>query len=307
MSASAPAPKITRGKGIPLIWVVPAIAVAIGLWMAIRELKNLGPEITIEFADGSGIEAGKTTLEYLGVTVGTVEKVALKPRLDGVIVQLRMKRSAENLTAAGSKFWIVHPKIGLSGVSGLETLVSGVRLSVAPGAGPLAKEFVGLDKAPPPDVTDEGRAFILVSDKLGSLTTGSPVTYRELKVGTVEASRLSDDATRVLVRIHIDAPYSDLVRTNTRFWNSGGFTFKLNLFGAQVKDTSLESLIQGGVAFATPDTGPLAPAAGANAHFDLAAEAAPEWLKWAPKIPIQSSDTVVQKASGSPLLPALMK
>jgi paraquat-inducible protein B len=307
MSSSSPAPKISRVKGLPLIWVVPLVAVAIGLWMGIRELKDRGPEVTIEFNDGSGVEVGKTTLEYKGVTAGTVEGVALKPKLDGVIVHLRLKKNAEALAAANSKFWVVHPEIGISGVRGLETLVSGVRINVAPGSGPLTKEFIGLDKAPPPDVTDEGRAFILVTDRLGSLTTGSPVTYRELKVGAVEASRLSDDATRVLVRIHIDAPYADLVRTSTHFWNSGGFTFKLNLFGAQLKDTSLESLIQGGVAFATPETGPLAPAAEANAHFDLAAEADKEWLKWAPKIPIQSADSAVQKPTSSPLLPALMK
>jgi len=304
---SATAPKISRHKSFPLIWVVPATAVAIGLWMGIRELVQRGPEIQIDFADGSGVEAGKTGLDYKGVTVGTVEKVRLKKGLSGVTVSLRLKRDAASLADQGSKFWIVHPEIGFSGVRGLETLVSGVRLNVMPGSGPPTDHFVGLDKSPAPDVTDEGRAFILQTDKLGSLTTGSPVFYRELKVGAVEASRLSDDSTQVLVRIHIDAPYAVLVRTNTRFWNAGGFTFKINLFGAQMKDTSLESLIQGGVAFATPDTGPLAPAAEASALFPLAAEADKDWMKWSPKIPVQSTDSVVAKPASSGILPALIK
>jgi len=307
MSTASPSAKITRQKSFPLIWVVPAIAVAIGLWMGAKELIDRGPEIQIEFADGSGVEAGRTTLEYKGVTVGTVEHLRMKDGLAGVVVSVRLKREAAALAKAGSKFWILHPQIGFSGVSGLDTLVSGVRLNVAPGTGADATHFIGLDKAPPPDVTDEGRAFILQADKLGSLTTGSPVYYRELKVGQVEASRLSDDSTQVLVRVHIDAPYADLVRTSTRFWNAGGFTFKINLFGAQVKDTSLESLIQGGVAFATPEQGPLAPAAAADARFPLAAEAEKEWLTWSPKIPIQSHDSAVQKPNSSGLLPALMK
>jgi paraquat-inducible protein B len=283
------------------------IAVAIGVWMAFRELHDRGPLITIDFADGSGIEAGKTTLDYKGVSAGTVQKVELKKTLDGVTVHLRLRRSAKSLAAADSKFWIVHPEIGFGGVHGLETLVTGVHLNVQPGKGPLATQFTGLDQTPAPDVTDEGRAFILQSDRLGSLTTGAPVFYRELKVGAVEASRLSDDSTSVLIRIHIEAPYVNLVRTNTKFWNTGGFSFKVSLFGAQLKDTSLESLVTGGVAFATSDAEPLGAAADADTHFNLAAEAEKEWMKWSPKIPVKSPESVVEKAPSPGLLPSLIK
>jgi paraquat-inducible protein B len=305
--STAPAPKVSRERGFPLIWIVPVIAVAIGLWMGYKELRDRGPEITIDFADGSGIEAGKTTLEYKGVAAGTVQDVELKRDLEGVTVRLRVKKRAAALAVADSKFWIVHPEIGFSGVHGLETLVTGVRLNVLPGKGAPATHFTGLDKTPAPDVTDEGKSFILQSDRLGSLTTGAPVFYRELKVGAVEASRFSDDSTSVLVRIHIEAPYVDLVRENTKFWNTGGFSFKVSLFGAQLKDTSLESLVTGGVAFATPDTGPLAPAAAADTQFGLAAEADKEWMKWAPKIPIKSPERLVEKTKSPSILPGLIK
>jgi paraquat-inducible protein B len=304
---SAPSPKVTRERRFPLIWIVPLIAAAIGLWMAFSELRNRGPLIAIDFADGSGVEAGKTTLEYKGVSAGTVQKVELKKSLDGVTVHLRLRRSAKALAASDSKFWIVHPEIGFGGVHGLETLVTGVHLNVQPGKGPPATQFTGLDQTPAPDVTDEGRAFILQSDRLGSLTTGAPVFYRELKVGAVEASRLTDDSTGVLIRVHIEAPYVNLVRTNTKFWNTGGFSFKVNLFGAQLKDTSLESLVTGGVAFATPDTEAIAPAAAPDTHFGLAAEADKDWMKWAPKIPVNSPERVVEKPTTPGLLPSLIK
>ncbi|HEY1791662.1 MAG TPA: MlaD family protein [Opitutaceae bacterium] len=303
---SSPDPKRSRRKSLPIIWVVPVIALCIGLWMAYDAVKNLGPKVSIDFSDGSGLEAGKTTLEYKGIAAGTVEDVKYQPGLSGVRVSLRLHREAASLAKAGSKFWIVHPEIGFSGVRGLETLVTGVRINVEPGDGPPTQHFVGLDNPPPPDVTNQGRAFVLRSDKLGSLTTGAPVFYREFKVGDVEASRFSDDATSVLVRIHIDAPYVDLVRANTKFWNAGGFSFKINLLGATLKETSLESLVTGGVAFATPD-GPLAPAAESGAQFDLAAEAQKEWLKWSPKIPVKSPENLVPKAPGNGLIPALMK
>jgi paraquat-inducible protein B len=304
---SSPAPKVSRAPSFSLIWVVPLIAVAVGGWMIFREFFDRGPEITIDFSDGSGVEAGKTTLEYKGVTAGTVKAVELKPGLTGVTVRVRLAKTATSLASEGAQFWIVHPEIGFSGVKGLDTLVTGVRLSVLPGKGPVTKEFRGLDKAPAPDVTDEGRTFILQSDQLGSLTTGAPVFYRELKVGAVEASRLSDDSTSVLIRIHLEGPYVNLVRTNTRFWNTGGFSFKVSLFGAQLKDTSLESLITGGVAFATPDTNPLAPVAANDAEFPLAAEADKDWGKWAPKIPITSPTNVFEPTAKPDVLPSLIK
>jgi paraquat-inducible protein B len=179
---------------------------------------------------------------------------------------------------------------------------------VLPGNGPPEKSFTGLDQPPAPDVTDQGRTFVLQSDRLGSLTTGAPVFYREFKVGAVEASRLSDDSTTVLIRIHLEAPYVDLVRTNSRFWNTGGFSFKVSLFGgAELKDTSLESLITGGVAFASPDTGVLAPAAPNNAQFTLASEPDKDWLKWSPKIPVQSPAPMAEPPPKSGILSELIK
>ncbi|HXC01545.1 MAG TPA: MlaD family protein [Opitutaceae bacterium] len=303
-----PAPKVSRAPAFPLIWVVPLIALAIGGWMGFSELHNRGPEITIDFADGAGVEAGKTVLDYKGVSAGTVEAVELKPGLEGVSIRLRLKKSAASLASTGAQFWIVRPEIGFSGVSGLDTLVSGVHLTVLPGQGPPAEHFTGLDKTPAPDVTDQGRTFILQSDRLGSLTTGAPVFYREFKVGEVEASRLSDDSTTVLIRIHLEAPYVDLVRTSSKFWNTGGFSFKVSLFGgAQLKDTSLESLITGGVAFATPDTGALAPAAPSDAQFTLASEPDPDWLKWSPKIPVKSPALLAQPPAKGGILSEFIK
>jgi paraquat-inducible protein B len=306
--SSPPAPKVSNAPAFPLIWVVPLIALAIGGWMGFRDLHNRGPEITIDFADGSGVEAGKTVLDYKGVSAGTVEVVELKPGLGGVSIRLRLTKSAAALANAGAQFWIVRPEIGFSGVSGLDTLVSGVHLNVLPGKGPPAEHFTGLDKTPAPDVIDQGRTFILESDQLGSLTTGAPVFYREFKVGEVEASQLSDDSTMVLIRIHLEAPYVDLVRTNSKFWNAGGFSFKVSLFGgAQLKDTSLESLITGGVAFATPDVGALAPAAPNDTHFALASEPDKDWLKWSPKIPVKSPTPVAQPPSKAGILSEFIK
>lgn len=294
MSSSPSVPKVSRAPTFPLVWVVPIIAIALGGWMVMRELKNRGPEITIDFEDGSGVASDKTVLEYKGVAVGTVTAVEMKPALDGVTVRVRLDKTAAALARSGALFWIVHPEIGLSGVRGLDTLLTGAKLNVRPGKGSPANRFVGLEKTPPPEISEHGRTFILLSDRLGSLTTGAGIFYREMKVGVVETSRLADDATGVLIRIHIEAPYADLVRTNTRFWNAGGFSFKVGLMGAELKNTSLESLIAGGAAFATPsgENGTLAPSAPEGAVFPLAPEPDKDWAKWTPKIPLKAPEVV---------------
>jgi paraquat-inducible protein B len=298
MSTTPPSPKLSRGRSFPLVWIVPVIAVALGGWMVLRDLKNRGPEITIEFADGSGVAADKTLLEHKGVAVGRVTEVRLKPDLAGVVVRVRLDKTAAALNRAGALFWIVHPEIGLSGIRGLDTLLTGARLNVRPGTGAPVEHFIGLEKTPPPELPAEGKTFLLNADRLGSLTTGAGVFYREMKVGVVETSRLGDDATNVIIRIHIDAPYVELVRANTRFWNAGGFSFKIGLLGAELKNTSLESLISGGVAFATPggDNGSVAPLAAEGTVFQVAAEPDKDWLKWNPRIPLKAPEVVSEPA-----------
>jgi paraquat-inducible protein B len=284
---SSPAtPKVSRSPTIPLVWIVPLLALAVGGWMVFREYRNRGPEITVDFLDGSGVEPRKTTLEHHGVAVGVVSGVKLKPDLSGVAVTIRLDKGATALAVEGSRFWIVNPEIGFSGVRGLDTLLTGARLNVIPGSGAPAVAFHGLEKPPPIENPTDGRAFVLQSDRLGSLSPGAPVFYREVKVGVVETSRLANDAASVLIRIRILTPYVDLVRTSTRFWNSGGLSFKMGLLGAELRSTSMESLFTGGVAFATPDKGDLGTPAPEGTLFRLHPEADKDWLRWQPAIAI---------------------
>lgn len=295
-------PRVSRLPALPLVWIVPLVALAVGGWMVFREFRNRGPEITIEFADGKGVEPRKTTLEYLGVAVGTVTDVKLKEDLNGVLVTLRLDRDATGLAREGAQFWVVHPEIGFSGVRGLETLFTGARINGRPGKGPAAVRFKGLEKAPPVENVEEGRAFVLRADRLGSVSPGAPVFYREVKVGIVETSSLDTDSAGVLIRIRVKNPYVNLVRTNTRFWNAGGVSIKLSLLGAEVKSTSLESLFTGGIAFATPDASPLAPAAPDGTLFTLHHEMDKDWAKWQPRIPITPPNEAPDPPAG-PLAP----
>lgn len=288
---TAPTPHVSRRPALPLIWVVPLLALLIAGWLVARQFRDHGPQIAIEFANGSGLEPDKTQLEFKGVVVGTVKTVTLQPDLRGVVVQVRLTKSGAAIAHEGSLFWIVHPQVSLSGISGLETLVTGVHLRVRPGSGPPAVRFQGLDQPPPIEDRDAGRAFTLHTETLSNVNPGSAVFYRGIKVGSVETTRLSDDATEATIRIRIYTPYVNLVRTNTRFWNAGGIGVTIGLHGVEMQASSLQALFTGGIAFASPEHPSVAPPALDGTEFELYAKPEKEWLQWQPQIQIKPVDT----------------
>lgn len=288
--STPPAPEVTRRRTLPFVWIVPLVALAVGSWLVFREMQRRGPEIVITFENGSGLEPGKTVLEYQGVAVGEVKKVELNPELTGVWVTVQLAKSAAPLAVEGSRFWIVQPKIGFSGVSGLETLLTGVRLGVRPGTGAPATRFKGLKSSPMAESLP-GRHYILHSNVVGSMDPGTAIYYREVKVGMVEAVKMADDASEVLIRVRVHAPYDVLVKPGTKFWNSGGVNMRVGLLGAKIQSTSLESMMSGGLAFATPDAEAGVEPAVEGTHFPLHREPEKAWTEWKPKIPLSPPPT----------------
>ena len=280
----------SRTRGSIYVWLVPLLALAVSAWLIIREFQHHGPLIEIEFFNGAGIEAGKTPLLFKGVVVGQVREVALKPQLDGVIVQVELEDGAKSLAVEGSEFWLSRPEIGFSGVKGLDTLLSGARLIVRAGSGAPATRFKALPRSPAHEGTGPGRSYTLRTPGLGSLRPGTGVYFREVKVGFIEDNRLSPDSTEVLVDFRILEPYHLLVRADSRFWNSGGVSMKIGLLGANVHSDSLESLMSGGVSFATPDESATAAVAPEGTVFELNEHADKAWEKWAPKIPLPTTE-----------------
>lgn len=277
-------PSPAHSRSFSLVWLVPLVALLVSGWLIFREFRKQGQVISIEFVNGTGIQAGKTPLIHMGVVVGLVEKVTLGKKLQGVTVHVELDPSAAPLAVEGSEFWVVQPEIGLSGVKGLETLLSGAQLRVHPGKGNPAKKFRALQKAPPNGGFTSGRNFVLRAGKLGSLNPGAPILYREVKVGVVMDHRLADDATHVLITVNIFDPFHRLVRKETRFWNAGGLSMKVGLLGAQMHSNSLESLVAGAVAFATPEQSAGSEPATEGTVFEINEDPDKTWLKWQPKI-----------------------
>ncbi len=234
---------------ISAVWIVPLVAIAIAGWLVWSTLAAKGPEITIRFRSAEGIEPGKTTVRYKAVEVGTVTGTQIAADLGHVLVYAELTRGAERLLAEDSRFWVVRPRIGTGGVSGLSTLISGAYIEVDPGKGPPATEFVGLEE-PPLVLSDEpGRQFLLEADALKGISRGSPIYYRDIEVGEVLGHRLAGDGREVEIIAFVRAPFDRLVRTDSRFWNTSGIEIGTGTAGFYVRMQSVQAMLTGGIAF----------------------------------------------------------
>ncbi|MCC4264237.1 intermembrane transport protein PqiB [Oceanimonas baumannii] len=272
MSESSRAERKTQ-RSLSPIWIVPLVAVLIGAWMIYDNLSKLGPSITLIMDNAEGIEAGKTLIKTRNVEVGRVEKVNLSDDLQHAVITAHMSPQAEDMLNTETQFWVVKPRIGREGISGLNTVLSGAYIQLLPGSSEESlRRFQVLDQPPvaPPDAA--GIRINLVSKVGNAISTGDPVSYQGYTVGRVEHSEFDTERREMKLRLYIQAPYDSLVTTTTRFWTSGGVDMRLDSRGIRVKVGSLESLVGGGITFGVPDNTPMGNKADANATYTLFAD-----------------------------------
>lgn len=242
---------IARGRlPVSWIWIVPVIAVLIAVGLAARAVSERGPEITVQLASAEGLEANKTKIKYKDVAIGTVTAIALSDDRRSVKVTAAMIKQAEPLLVDNSRFWVVRPRIGANGVSGLTTLMSGAYIAIDPGRS-LAKctDFLGLETPPLVVSNMPGRQFLLAAEDLGSIDVGVPIYYRRVPVGRVVGFAMHPDGRSVDVRAFIDAPFDRFVTPNSRFWHASGIDVSMAADGMKMEMQSLVSLAVGGIAF----------------------------------------------------------
>lgn len=265
---------VERGPGprsLQLIWLVPVVAAIIGGWLALKAVWERGPTVTIQFASGEGIEAGKTRIKHRAVDVGIVRSVGLSQDHKAVLVRAELDRSvADGFLVDDTRFWVVRPRIAGGQVSGLGTLLAGVHIGSDPGSSKREKrDFVGLE-TPPQFTSDQvGRTFTLLADDLGSLDIGSPLYFRGVTAGRVVSADIPPDGRNVRVAVFVQSPFDRFVNHETRFWNASGVDVSLDTSGVKVHSQSLISVLLGGIAFETPPEAGAAATAGANAQFRL--------------------------------------
>ncbi|HLV48212.1 MAG TPA: intermembrane transport protein PqiB [Aliidiomarina sp.] len=258
------------GRKLSSVWLVPIVALAIGVWMAYDTVTSRGQMITVEVVRAEGIEAGKTLVKAQDVAVGRVEAVRLADSFDYALIDIRMYRDTDKMLNSETELWVEKPRVGREGISGLGTLLSGTFIQLKPGRASEPKNyFVALETPPITPADMDGIRLILESDDASNVGIGDPVLYRGYTVGRVEHVEFEPTSREMKYQLFIQAPYQSLITEDVRFWVRSGAQLDLSSQGVRVDIGSLESLISGGVTFAAFEDDEHADTVGNNAEFKL--------------------------------------
>jgi paraquat-inducible protein B len=218
-NSAPPAAVLRPRRRVSLILLVPLAALLFALWLGYEAWQLRGSDITVELPDGHGLTLG-ADVRYRGVTIGNVRNI--KVTNDGIVVTASITSDADRIALSGSRFWIVRPQVGFTGLAGLDTLVGPRYLAVLPPDPSVTSsspqfQFVGLAEPPVVETIDPGDLEVLVQGpQQGSLRRGGPVMYRHVRVGTILSVGLAGDSSAVEARLHIEKPFVPLIHANTR-------------------------------------------------------------------------------------------
>ncbi|NOQ14166.1 MAG: MCE family protein [Methyloprofundus sp.] len=247
-------PVVIRKPWLSGIWLLPLLSALIGGWVLYQSMIEKGIEISILFDNAAGIREGKTPIIYKGVRIGVVREVHISKNLQQVNVIAEIQRAAKEGLRKTTGFWLVKPKVSLTEITGLETIVSGNYIRMNPGEGRSQRDFIALEKPPVIDDYTQGLYIDIFAEHLGSVSRGSKIYFREIPVGEVLDYELAETQSGVIIKVRIEQRYAHLVKHSSRFWNASGLSIKAGLSGLSVHTESLAALIAGGIAFYTPDS-----------------------------------------------------
>lgn len=265
--------KTSRQTRLSPIWVVPIVAIAIGLWLVYDNYASRGTLVTLTMESAEGIEAGNTLIRSRNVEVGRVQGVRLSDDLSHAVLTARIQPEVEEMLREDTRFWVVKPRIGREGISGLGTVLSGAYIQLEPGTAEAPRREFPVSDIPPVAPAGQAGLRLSLTSQLGnSLRVGDPVSYQGYTVGRIEENNFEPLSRTMQHQVFIEEPYTNLVTDSTRFWTSSGIDFRLDADGVRVNVESLEALLGGGVTFGVPEDLPMGQPVEANTRFTLYAD-----------------------------------
>lgn len=265
-----------RGRRLfSAIWAIPVVAALVAGFLGWQAIHLRGPLIIVTFRSADGLQAGQTKVKYKSVELGTVRSITLTPDLHAVEVRVQMQREATPHLTDHSRFWVVRPRLTAGNISGLDTLVSGAYIGMDPGppGGNPQTEFTGLEEPPAIRSDEPGTTFLLQAKRIGSLGSGSPVIFHDIKVGEVLGYDLGPQGDSVTLHVFVSSPYDAYVHTGTQFWNASGVSVEVGAQGGRLRLENLLAALAGGIAFDTAADARATPQASRDASFPLYTDA----------------------------------
>ena len=246
-------PHLKRRRLPSVIWILPLLTAAIAAWMVYTQYRDAGVRIEIALDSAEGIKPGETKVLYRGLPAGTVVDFKLDEDLEHITAIIQMSPEAVPGLTNDAKFWLVKPQISISGIKGLETLLSGYYFGFEPGLSDEPRsEYRLQDEPPPPRQHKQGLYVSLLADNASGLTQGTQVFYRDIEIGQVLNVQLTDSAEQVQVDIYIAERYASLVKTSSRFWNASGIDIEVDFPKVDIQAGSFATIIAGGIYLSTP-------------------------------------------------------
>lgn len=241
--------------------------------------KSAGHSITLNADNAANLSKGMS-LRYMGLTVGEIESIALDQKSKKIIAKALMNPTYMNIIAKeGSEFRIVAPQINAGGIENLDSLLQPY-IDIEAGTGKAKTQFTLIDANAVSDKFNTGFPLILETSDAANLSVGAPVMYRGVEVGKIRTMELNNLGDRVLVHILIGNKHQHLVRQNSEFWFSSGYTAELGWSGFAVNTGSMKQLLKGGISFSTPSGTVVQPQAKANQRFLLQFKRPEEAKTW---------------------------
>lgn len=302
----APPPVRLRRRRFSFVWLIPLLAAAIAIYLGYRTYLEQGPLLTLTFNSADGLTAGQTQVKYKAVALGTVQSIDLSNDNSHVVIQVRMNNVGKRFMTSHARFWVEGSHFSLSDPSSLGSFVTGAYIAVDPGqpGGTYQNQFTGLEGPPGVRSGEPGRTYVLTVNKIGSLRTGSPVLFRDAIVGEVLGYDLGDGLSHVKVSIFVQAPFDNLVRPASRFWNASGISLDVLPGEFHLQFESLQAVLSGAVAFNLPHAAAGTKPSPNNASFPLyATEEAAKSAGFAQAIPAIAyfHSSVAGLISGAPV------
>lgn len=243
-----------------------------------------GAMVSILDTRASGIQVG-AKVRFNGLRIGEVISQELTED-DHIVLNVSIDNHYTDLLNSGTIFWLAKPKIGLVEQKNLSQFITGPEIRVKRGDGVAIKDFNLSYQEPVKKRLASGLNLVLESTRLGSVKEGNGVYYRQLQIGQVIGVQLSQTADKVAIFINIDEQFAPIIRNNSVFWNASGMQISAGLLsGVDIKTESVETLLAGGIAVATPEE--FSEPAEENKQFRLNDEFDEDWLDWSPEISIE--------------------
>ncbi len=242
--------------------------------------KSSGQVITLTAVDATNLSKGMS-LRYMGLTVGEIDSVSLDKSNNKIIAKALMNPNYMNIVAKeGSVFKVISPQISTSGVENLDSLLQPY-IDIEAGSGKSKKQFALYDKnTQQNNKFSKGFPIVLETSDASNISLGSPIMYRGVDVGKIRNLELNSVGDRVLIDVIIDNKYAHLVRSNSQFWLSSGYTAGLGWSGIEVNTGTVQQLLKGGISFSTPSGTVIQPQAKANQRFLLQIRRPDESKQW---------------------------